>query len=282
MKNYIYYIYNHKTPSVWLITTITTVALWDWAPSCTWTPFCHGCVKKKMFLSNLTTELSEHSWANCPLAFRAAVTWYITFPITGQNQIQVSTTYQTMRHCTDTILEIFWSRSLIFLHPPTILSLHLAVFHVSLDISLVQSLLEMLWCCVFFLQCSGARLFCCSTILCVHGSKGLATSIQDAALLRRVGVGSSACHSHSQGTRHSVALLLPFFCSRLFSPRLYFYAHECVCGGERTTAEAAALLPQCGSWELSSGHQAWWQEPLPSELPRWPQLYNLIWYAETQ
>lgn len=63
MKNYIYYIYNHKTPSVWLITTITTVALWDWAPSCTWTLFCHGCVKEKMFLSNLTTELSEHSWA---------------------------------------------------------------------------------------------------------------------------------------------------------------------------------------------------------------------------
>lgn len=41
-----------------------------------------------------------------------------------QNQIQVSTTFQTMPHYMDTILEIFWSHSLIFLHPPTILSLH--------------------------------------------------------------------------------------------------------------------------------------------------------------
>lgn len=164
-----------------------------------------------------------------------------------------------MPHYMDTILEIFWSHSLIFLHPPTILSLHfgrLSCFsgHLSgpelvSNALMLRFLLALLW---------GTSLLC-SNILCARGSKGLVTYIKDAALLRRVGVDCSATPQPQPGHQAQRGLLL-----------------------RRTAAEAAALLPQCGSWELNSGHQAWWQEPLPSEPPRWPQLYNLIWYAEAQ
>lgn len=36
--------------------------------------------------------------------------------------------------------------------------------------------------------------------------------------------------------------------------------------------EVSFLFPSCGAPRTNAGHQAWWQMPLPTEAPCWPDF----------
>lgn len=62
-------------------------------------------------------------------------------------------------------------------------------------------------------------------------------------------------------------------------PYTYLYAYFFTCGAQRTTLWSwlsASPLP-CGLWRQNSGHQAWWQNPLPTESLHHPPNILLLY-----
>lgn len=57
---------------------------------------------------------------------------------------------------------------------------------------------------------------------------------------------------------YSLCLLSPFLC---VSVSMCTWT----CGGQRTSSEIGSWLSLCGFWNLNSGFQTWWWQPLPTK-----------------
>lgn len=57
--------------------------------------------------------------------------------------------------------------------------------------------------------------------------------------------------------------------------RVHAHPHGCPCGGQRMTY-TSLCLSSCEYWGLNSGHQAWQQASLPTQLSTWPKGMHIL------